>query len=470
MVQMNIMMNCLINTMGIGNSMKAIVLCGGEGSKFFPYQYKWQKGCIPIGNESNIKRIIKQLKKLQIKDIVVVLDYHSQQVRYELMDEDVQYLQTDKHKIHMDLASLMDQSTLIYYGDTYASDDDLYRLYKYYQQKGNAILYRRSDQDTRVNDYIGAVVESEKIVNIYGHARGHYVNSRLFGVMILDEKIKKYIQNSPFTFLNVPVGGMPKFEFYLEQSLLNAIEDSIDIYAVEAQNNVIDIDFPWDILFANEKFCLENVATLQHDMIDESASISKSACIRGKIVLGKNSVIGHNVMVYGNCIVGDNTVIENNVILGKNCVIGNHCDIRDGCKISENTVIGHYNRIGFTAEVSGVTFDRVSIVHHSEVYGVVGSCTDIAAGCQMAILRFDDLENPNKVQQKKYTNKFTNAIFLGDNTRTGVGNIFMPGVKIGAHCALGPGLIIDRDIESHKIVMPKQEISISEWSSQRYGW
>ena len=47
---------------------------------------------------------------------------------------------------------------------------------------------------------------------------------------------------------------------------------------------------------------------------------------------------------------------------------------------------------------------------------------------------------------KRYANKNTNIVCIGDYTRTGICNVFYPGVKVGSHCALGPNLTIQRDI------------------------
>lgn len=309
-----------------------------------------------------------------------------------------------------------------------------------------------------------------KVRKLYGHPREHYVNSRVCGIYAISTEIMPYIEIYPETFKDVPVGGMPPEEFFLEQCLNIAIDDGHIINAEYVSQKFIDIDFPWDILFANEKYCLEEVGNLQKNNISKNAKISKKSKIDGYVVIGKDSVIGDNVTIEGNCIIGENTTINNGVIIGENSVIGSQTMINNFCKISSNSVIGNNNKIGFTADLTGVTFDGVSMVHHSQFYGVIGTSTDIAAGCQTGVLRFDDLENPNKVKGKIYTNKYSNASFIGDYTRTGVGNIFLPGVKIGSNSAIGPGVIVVNDINHNKIVTAKQDHNIKDWGPNKYGW
>ena len=40
-------------------------MCGGEGSKIWPYNRFWQKACLPVGNTSNVLRIVNQLKNVE---------------------------------------------------------------------------------------------------------------------------------------------------------------------------------------------------------------------------------------------------------------------------------------------------------------------------------------------------------------------------------------------------------------------
>jgi len=187
--------------------------------------------------------------------------------------------------------------------------------------------------------------------------------------------------------------------------------------------------------------------------------IDPSAVLNGFVKLGKNSIIGKNVVINGNCIIGDNVFIDNGVILEGNNYIGDNTYIKDYAKIGSNSVIGKDNKIGHNAEIKGLTMDGVSAVHYSEIFGVIGKYVDIAAACVSGILRFNDSSHVQKI-----------AVFIGDFTRTGINNIFLPGCKIGSNCALYPGLIIDEDIAHGKIVLKKQEFIIKEWGSEKYGW
>ncbi|MCL2565487.1 MAG: NDP-sugar synthase [Defluviitaleaceae bacterium] len=452
--------------------MRAVIMCGGEGAKIWPYNRFWQKACLPVGNISNILRIVSQLKSQGISDIWVLSRYMEAQIRYILRESEGVTIVNSAPDVCKALSALCEgqDDIIVYYGDVYVHDEDFNALLENYKGQGNSVLLKSLDSQYKSLDYICADEKDGQVKAFYGHPRGNYANSKVAGVFVLDKEALSYNAFNPNIFMNVCVGNMPGKEFYFEQSLQLALEAGVSLGSVFTAYNYADMDFPWDIMAANAYFCTDVVGKLEKDDIGEGSSISEKAEVKGFVRMGKNSSIGTRVVIEGNCIIGDGVVIDNGAIIGENCVIGDNSTITNYCKLSPNTVIGAKNRIGFTAEVTGVTFDSVSAIHNCEIYGVIGRNTDIAAGCTMGILRFDDMDNPVKAPLKKYAGKYTNGIFIGDYTRTGVVNIFSPGVKIGSNSALGPGLIVSKDIAENKMVLVEQQTSEIDWGSKRYGW
>lgn len=209
---------------------------------------------------------------------------------------------------------------------------------------------------------------------------------------------------------------------------------------------------------------------LENAQLAIGSEISSMAVIKGKISLAENSRIGNRIIIEGNCQIGNDTVIENGAIISKNVAIGNNCLVQHYCKISDHTVIGNKNKIGYLAEVTGVTFDRVAAVHNCELYGVIGTNVDIAANYQTGIVKFNDAESWLKAGDKRNHSRFSNGVFIGDYTRTGICNVFLSGIKIGSNCALGPGFIAGHDVASNSVIIVKQEIERREWGASKYGW
>lgn len=456
---------------------KAYVLASGYGRKMWPYSDKWQKCCIKIGNIPNIVRIVNSLIELGIDDITVAAGHMAAQVKYYLGNiEGVHIIEEQSaNGTARTLLNCMKNDIpgdfLVVYGDSVIDKESIRHILEQYDEEGASILVKRLGDGTRANYHMCAQVERGRVKAIYGHPREHYVNSRIAGVFALSKEIIPFLENNPGRMLNVPVGGMPPEEYMLEQSLQMMVESGIDIHASDVSRYFIDLDKPWDILEANKEIIDDTFREIKADIICEGSYVDASAVVMGRLRLGKGSKIGRNVIIKGDVWIGDNTSIDCGAILEGNNIIGDGCSISDYCKISAYTTIGDRNRIGFNAEVQGVTFDGVSIVHSSEVYGVIGSHTDIAAGCMMGIVRFDDEMCRQKVGSVyEEAGKYGNAIFLGDYTRTGISNIYYPGVKVGSNCAIGPGVIVDKDIESNKLVLAEQVKMYRDWGAEKYSW
>lgn len=454
--------------------MKGIILAQGLGKKMWPYSDHWQKCALPVGNKGNILRLTDILETLGVEKIKIVIAYKSAQVKYLLKDKNLEYIEAPiTGTADALLAAIEEQeASIVVYGDIVVDKEDISRCVdKFNDTKCPVMLYKPLDGGEQSIDWICCNVAEDTVLSLYGHPRPHYVNARVGGVFVLDKRVIPYLKANPGYMKNVPVGGMPPEQKELEQSLQMMIEDGEKILGVKARYFLIDLDKPWHLMDANKAIIERDVAGLAEDDIHPSAKVHPSAIIEGKIRIGENSYIGKNVIIKGNVIMGNNTSIDYGAIIEGNVIVGNNTAINDYCKIASYTTIGDWNRIGYNAEVQGITFEGVSITHGCEIYGVVGQRTDIAAGCLVGVLRFDDgFSTPRIKGRRELGNPHTNAVFLGDHSRTGVGNIFFPGVRVGKNCAIGPGAIVSEDIPSGSLVIVRQSQEIKPWGPNRYGW
>lgn len=451
--------------MATGN--KIIILCDDDNSKMFPFVND-EKCLLPIGNRSNLVHILNMCQPY-CNDILVIAK-ESAHLLSELKDfkVDFQARQTNPLKQIYDNAQNY-QQVIIIQGESVIDEKAMRRFFSTCVANPNVVMVKKFNDHEQSIDYIGANA-NDTIQAIIPHARPHYVNSLTCGLFALGQTV---IQLLPYTaegFHHINCGCMPDKKYYIEECIQNAIENN-EIFVPSWNEETMDfLRFPWDIRSANEHYCANTVANIQESMIHPTTIIDDTSFLHGKLVTGKNCIIKEGVIIEGNCILGDDVTIEKNVMIGSNCVFGSGSTIKYACRINDHTVIGKQNKIGFSAEISGVTFEGVAAVHNCEIFGVIGRNVDIAAGVQMAVLKFDDTMTTQKIMGKRYANSYTNSIFLGDYTRTGINNIFYPGVKVGMKCALGPGLIINKDIQANQLVMPTQEVQYKEWGSHRYGW
>jgi acetyltransferase-like isoleucine patch superfamily enzyme len=47
---------------------------------------------------------------------------------------------------------------------------------------------------------------------------------------------------------------------------------------------------------------------------------------------------------------------------------------------------------------------------------------------------------------------------LGDNVKTGINALLMPGVKVGNNCWIGPNVVVYRDMPPNTAIFLKQEL------------
>jgi bifunctional UDP-N-acetylglucosamine pyrophosphorylase/glucosamine-1-phosphate N-acetyltransferase len=361
---------------------------------------------------------------------------------------------------------LHDQAFWVIYGDTWINSRDLGKLKQ--MERIGALVTPHQEQ---ANNYIGCRLTDQKLEVIVGHSRENTTHHFLGFVFHTD--YIHYLKTSPDFFPSVNVGMMVPEESFLEGALHNMMEDHIPIPVEETSHFCLDLDKPWHLLAANSYRSKEICEALTENQLLEGASIDDSAIISGFVRLGKNSSIGSHVSIEGNCWVGDNTHIKNGAFITGNVVIGNHCEIGYGCYIDQNSCIGDYCKVLHGAELSGVLFPNVYLYHYMEIAGIVGENTDIGAGTVCGSLRFDDGLTTHQINGRKETpnsQALANACYIGDQCRTGVNAIILPGKKVGSGSIVGPGILLGEDLESNKVIHLRQDQVKKDWNSGNYGW
>lgn len=468
MVQMSTMMNYSTNIMATGS--KIILIYSADNNlRMFPFEDS-SIAEIPVADTNHIGWNLRQIRRYYKGEVLVISNANGviEQICDQYDAQHVSLLENINKQVY-DHSKDCDQTILLTNG-ILLSDDMAKGLIQKLEIDEDVMYVSTFSEMVKSINTMG-VSEKDGIVEaIYGHPRSHYVNGYSVGAFIVGSSIIEQFKHTTKGFNNINVGQMPDDKYYIENAIQDAIFNGEYISAewVKREIDFTQLNFTYEIVETNQFGTRELLKT--ETVIDSTATIDESATITGKLRIGKNSVIGKNVVIRGDCWIGDNVTIDNGVIIGKNCLINSGTKIFDYALINDNTVLGNNNKIGFTAEVSGVTFEGISATHNCEVYGVIGKRVDIAAGVQTAILRFDDELVPVRIGNKKYSNKFTSYIAIGNYSRTGVNNVFAPGVRVGSRSAISPGIIVNRDVDHNTILKLEQNITSGTWGSGRYGW
>ncbi len=454
-----------------------IVLAAGEGKKMFPYELTRQKCAISILNEPVVRRCVRLLQRQGVSPVIVVTGHHAGQVREAVgglpnllcVQQNVRDgTATGTLLALSDLSEF--QHFVLCYGDTVWTEGDLKRTLDAYRDGDGSptVLLQPLKLPLDSSDWIGAHLDGTRLTRIEGHPRG--APYRLANIFVFNRDAVRFLESNPGVMRSVPVGGMPPIEHEFAQSLQMMIDHGCRIAGVEALGFVIDIDKPWHILEASAALVDEFTQQVQEDEIALTARIDDSADIDGRLVLGEGCVIGKRVVVHGFLYAEAGTQVTNGAIVRGRVVTGKGCHIRDYCLLGD-AILGNRCVVGHGAEFEGVAFNTVYLYHYCEIYGVLGEAVDIGAATVCGTLRFDDRETVHNVRgRREVPPAGANASYIGDFSRTGVNAILMPGVKVGAYCCVGPGVVLYNDLPHRTLALVRQEMTHRGWGPERYGW
>jgi len=454
---------------------EVLILAAGKGTKFWPYQSTRNKTMIPISNTPLLVHSVNALLLARIDHVVIVSLTHSESIRHafrKVTEVDVLHLEASKgsaDSLSQGIAKLHhpEKPFLVLQGDCLVQPEDLHDFLK--QGLIDTVLV--SPLREPATHWIACSLKNGAIESFGGHHRGTTMTHQMVA-FITDGRFKTVCDANPGKFTNLKVGvGSPE-ESYIEVSLMDLISDGHVLRAIETKQPVFDIDKPWHALSANAWMNMKRCAQLTNNELSEGSIIDPSARLDGFVRLGKNSVIGKNVWIKGNVIIGDDTIIDQGAVIGENTIIGDQCSILNHAKIGGMASLGNKCMMDQGFEVlNGLIMDHVYMVHYGEYYGMIGENTDLGAGTTCGTLRFDDgLAEQNVKGHRELPANFANSNYIGDNFRTGVCAILMPGVKVGTSSVVGSGVVLYEDLPDNTLVYAKQDLVKTGWGPNKYGW
>ena len=94
---------------------------------------------------------------------------------------------------------------------------------------------------------------------------------------------------------------------------------------------------------------------------------------------------------------------------------------------------------------------------------ILGEKCNLGAGTIIANLRFDDGNIKMMVKDQLVdTGRRKLGAILGDNVKTGIKSLFMPGVKVGTNTWVGANFMVERDLPANTIALLKQNSEIRQ--------
>ncbi len=388
--------------------MKAIILAAGESTRMRPLTYTRPKVMLPLANKPIVEHLLVEAKKAGITEFILVVGYHDEQVRdyfgkgkkWEL---DLSYLTQRKQLGTADALrraeGLVGGEFLVINGDILLANEDITRI----MGAKKTTLGIIEVKDTRD---LGVVQLSKgKVAHIYEKVESppsHIANA---GIYLFTPEIFGAISRTPKS---------PRGEYEITDSLQLMIDEGHHVGYQEISYR-LDLSYPWDLLPANE-YLLKGIES------QNLGEIEDNVVMKGKVSIGKNTVVRS-----GSYIVGP-------------VIIGQDCDIGPNCYIRPYTSIGDGCHIGSAVEVKNSIIMKGSKIPHQNYVGdsIIGEECNFGAGTKIANLRLD--KKNIRVAGIDTKRRKLGAI-IGDRVETGINACINVGSIIGNNTYVGPGAI-----------------------------
>ncbi len=418
--------------------MKAVVLAAGEGVRLQPITATRPKHLIKVCGKPILEYCVDALKSCGLAEIVTVTHYMSSAIRQyfgggEEFGLKITYVEQAEVLGTGNAVSMVephvDDDFVLVYGDLLFAPDMLRNLIHSYETEKPAAVMAVVPVEKPEN-YGIVELENEKAVKriiekpSVGEAPSNLANA---GLYVFSKEIFDKLKQT---------GASVRGEWELTDALSLLIKDEKTVLATKLpKGEWIDIGRPWDLLEANT-WALKRVKHKVYGIVEQGAHLLGPVTVAETARIRSGAYIEGPTFIDEGSDIGPNCYIRPSTSIGKNVRVGNACEIKNSI-IMDHTNVGHLSYVG----------DSI----------LCENC-NLAAGTITANLRLDD--GPvNMLVKGKVVNTGRRKLgaILGDNVKTGINALLMPGVKVGANSWVGANFTVNRDLPANTVALFKQE-------------
>ncbi len=378
--------------------MKAVVMAGGAGSRLRPLTVNRPKPMVPIINQPVIAHILDLLKRHDITDVVITLQFMAEAIQdyfgdgasmgmhIEYSIEEVPLGTAGSVKQAQDM---LDDTFIVISGDA-LTDIDLTAVVDYHKSN-NAMATLTLYRVPNPLEYGVVIVDEQGRIQQFlekpswGEVISDTVNT---GIYVLEPDVLDYFE--------------PETKFDFSQDLFpQLLEKNDPMYGYVADGYWCDVGNLSEYMRANADALWQRV---QMDplgeqigdelWVGEGVEIAPDAQLFGPVYLGNGVKLKQGVIVHGPTVVRDYTVVDryahlDRSVVWRNCylgegvelrgaVIGRQCSLKRKCVVFEGAVIGDSSVIGEGA----IIHPSVKIWPDKEVEAGANINTSIIWGAQ----------------------------------------------------------------------------------------
>ncbi|MDH5769803.1 MAG: sugar phosphate nucleotidyltransferase [Candidatus Bathyarchaeota archaeon] len=412
--------------------MQAVVLAGGIGKRVFPLAVNKPKPMFKVLGKPLIQYVIETMKAAGLKDFIIVTGHGSDQIKRYFGDGgnfgvDIRYTYQKEalgtaHALET-AKNLVEDNFFVLNADDIFEGSLIRDMVKLFKKTGaEIVLSCKPVEDTWRWGIIK--VENEKVTEIVEKPPKGQEPSNLavIGAYIMTKRIFDYYERIPVS------------DHQYEDAIQAFIKDKNVVRAVRYDGFFSAYKYPWDLFTINEYLMDKYIGKR---MIEDEVSISEKAQIEGNVWIRRGTRILEGACVRGPGYIGSSSVIGNNSLVWDHSSIGDNCVVGFSSEI-KNSLIGdncwfHTNYIG----------DSI----------ISGNCS-FGAGTITANFRFDEKSVVLKINGRKIdSGREKLGVIMAEDCKTGVNSCLSPGVRVGPHSIVGPGVCLYSDLEPNKIIL-----------------
>jgi UDP-N-acetylglucosamine diphosphorylase/glucosamine-1-phosphate N-acetyltransferase len=370
---------------------QAVILAAGEGQRLRPFTVNRPKAMISIADKPILQYIIEALARNGIRNIVLTVGYRKDQV-YDYLGSGercgvnityvTQMSQLGTAHALMQVKDMVEDEFLVLSGDNLIEAST---IADFVQVKPEALLAKRVSDPVRYGVVNIEGGEVQDIVEKPKEAKSNLVNT---GIYAFTKNIFKFTED----VLDIP------------DALNNMLAEGYTINALETDGTWLDVVYPWDIISLNN-------AVLKNIEVSLGGTIETGVSLRGKVVVGQESVIRSGSCIYGPAVIGS------------------------GCDIGPQVCIMPATSIGDNVSISSFTEIKNSVIGNDVIIGpgCIISDSVIDKGCVLQG-RFTALGGPSEVSINNESPTINVGVIMGEECHIDSNVTAQPGVIVGNYC------------------------------------
>ncbi|MCK4952369.1 NTP transferase domain-containing protein [Candidatus Bathyarchaeota archaeon] len=418
--------------------MKAVVLAAGEGIRLRPLTLNKPKHLLPVGGKPLLEHLLLSIKAAGLNEALIVVHYLADQIK--------QYF-GDGSKIGMKLEYAFQKEVLgtadatilakpyvkkdflLVYGDLLITSNTVKLILQSHKKLKSsvsmAVVYVKHPERYGVvkltDSYVTDIIEKPRS----GTVSTHIANA---GIYAFSTNIFEKITQTQMS---------PRGEREITDSLRLLIQDQQSISAVQIpREEWHDVGRPWDLLEANKK-ALSQIKSKVVGQIEDGAHIIGPVEVAEGTRVRSGAYIEGPVFIDEESDIGPNCFIRPYTSIGKEVRVGNACEIKNSI-LMDKTRVGHLSYVGDS---------------------VIGEDCNLGAGTITANYRLDGKTIKMSVKDEIVDSERSKlGVIIGDQVKTGINALLMPGVKIGSKSWIGPNVVVDEDVSSNDFLLLKQSL------------